>query len=75
MKQSTLREIFRLPVKDRIHLVQQVLESIAMEQEDDYKLTAAQKKELLRRMKESREHPERYIPWETVKAELARKYK
>jgi putative addiction module component (TIGR02574 family) len=75
MKTNMRKEILALPIKDRIRLVQDVLESIAVDQESADDLSDDQKAELLRRMKDHRKHPERAIPWETVKDRLDRKFK
>jgi putative addiction module component (TIGR02574 family) len=68
-----LSEIIRLPVKERIKLVEDIWDSIAAEHES-IELTSAQKEELDRRIKYHQENPEDSIPWETVRDEaLARK--
>ena len=63
-----------LPQEERIKLAQDFWEIIA---EDGYEpnLTPEQVAELERRAAEARAHPERGIPWETVRAELYSRYK
>lgn len=63
----------RLGPGDRMRLARKLLKSI--EEEDDFKLTDEQKRELLRREKAHRKNPENVISWETVKAEMDAKYR
>ena len=64
----------KLSSKDRFELAQQVWSNVV---EDGYEpeLTPEQIAELDRRAEELRQHPERGIPWETVKAELHERLK
>lgn len=67
-----IEQIRRLPPKDQ----QEVVERIRDEFGDfDNKLTPEQIVELERRAAEARAHPDRGIPWETVRAELFERYK
>jgi len=67
-----LEELRRMPEAERRELV----ESIELEFGDtDDELTPDQIAELERRAAEARAHPERGIPWETVRAELFERYK
>jgi putative addiction module component (TIGR02574 family) len=67
-----LEELRRMPEAERRELV----ESIELEfGETDDELTAEQKAELDRRAEELRQHPERGIPWEQVRAEARQKLK
>jgi putative addiction module component (TIGR02574 family) len=69
-----LSEALALPVPDRIALVEAIWESIA-ESGEVLALSPEQEAELDRRMEEYRKNPDSGIPWNTVKAELARKFK
>jgi putative addiction module component (TIGR02574 family) len=65
-----LEELRRMPEPERRELV----ETIDLEFGDfDDELTQEQKDELDRRAKELRQHPERGIPWEQVRAEARQK--
>lgn len=64
--------IDRLPVAERIVLVQQIWDSIAADP-DQVPLTQPQRAELERRIDDDDANPDDTIPWEQVKAEaLAR---
>jgi putative addiction module component (TIGR02574 family) len=66
-KAEILDELRRMP-KDERH---EVIEAIEMEFVDsDEDLSPEQIAELERRGAEARAHPERGIPWETVRSEL-----
>ena len=69
MTTALLKQAAKLPVPDRIKLVEDIWDSIA-EQPDDFPLTAAQKRELDRRLALMKKHPERAIPWEQAKHEI-----
>ena len=70
---TQLEEALKLPISERIKLVEDIWDSIAAESRA-LELTPEQKAELDRRIEYSRLNPEDVIPWETVKAEaLARK--
>ena len=67
-----LEELRRMPEAERRELV----ETIDLEFGNfNDELTAEQIAELERRAAEARAHPERGIPWETVRAELFERYK
>jgi len=64
--------IDRLSVAERIALVQQIWDSIAVNP-DQVPLTEAQRQELERRADDDDANPDDVVPWEQVKAEaLAR---
>jgi putative addiction module component (TIGR02574 family) len=69
MTTALLKQAAKLPVPDRIKLVEDIWNSIA-EQPDDFPLTAAQKRELDRRLALMKKHPERAIPWEQAKRQI-----
>jgi putative addiction module component (TIGR02574 family) len=69
MTTALLKQAAKLPVPDRIKLVEDIWNSIA-EQPDDFPLTAAQKRELDRRLELMKKQPERAIPWEQAKQQI-----
>jgi putative addiction module component (TIGR02574 family) len=70
MTQSSLpSEIRSLPIPDRLHLVEQIWNSI-VEDEHSFELTNAQKAELDRRLAAHEASPNRGKPWEEVKKRL-----
>ncbi len=70
MAQSFLPpEIRGLPISERVHLVEQIWDSIA-EDERAFELTDAQKAELDRRIAAHEASPNRGKPWEDVKKRL-----
>jgi len=73
MNAALLEAVKSLPLPDRIELVDAVWETIAAEGYEP-PLTEAQAAELQRRLEEHRQNPASGIAWETVKAELERKY-
>ena len=73
MSMSILDTVKRLPLSERIELVEAVWESII---QDGYEpeLTTAQAEELDRRLAAHEKNPDDVVPWETVKADLEAKY-
>ena len=73
MSMSILDTVKRLPLSERIELVEAVWESII---QDGYEpeLTTAQAEELDRRLAAHEKNPDDVVPWETVKAGLDSKY-
>lgn len=69
MTTALLKQATKLPVPDRIKLVEDIWNSIA-EQPDEFPLTAAQMRELDRRLESMKKHPERAIPWEEAKRQI-----
>lgn len=70
MTQSPLPpEIRYMPVPDRMHLVEQIWDSI-VEDENQFQLTEAQKAELDRRLAAHQASPRRGTPWDEVKKRL-----
>ncbi|MBK1989991.1 addiction module protein [Sphaerospermopsis aphanizomenoides BCCUSP55] len=65
----TLKEIKSLSIADRIHLVQEIWESIAAEQAYP-DLTVAQKRELDRRITDYEANPDNVMIWEEIKASI-----
>lgn len=64
--------IDRLSLEDRVLLIQEIMDSIAEEQEQA-PLTGAERTELERRIAAHRANPADVIPWERIKADaLAR---
>ncbi|BAZ27877.1 imidazole glycerol phosphate synthase subunit HisH [Cylindrospermum sp. NIES-4074] len=66
---ATLNEIKALSITDRIRIVQEILESIAAEQTYP-DLTAAQKRELDRRITDYEANPDDVMTWEEIKASI-----
>jgi putative addiction module component (TIGR02574 family) len=62
-------EIRHLPIPDRMHLVEEIWNSIA-EDEKQFALTDAQKNELDRRLHAQQANPDRGAAWEDVKKKL-----
>lgn len=63
----------RLPVPERLKLVEDIWDSIAQEANADASalpLTPAQHAELTRRIADADAHPDDNVPWETVRDEL-----
>ena len=70
MIQSSLpSEIRSLPIPERVHLVEQIWDSI-VEDEQSIELTDLQKAELDRRVAAHEASPNRGKPWEEVKKRL-----
>lgn len=70
MIQSSLpSEIRSLPIPERVHLVEQIWDSI-VEDEQTFELTDLQKAELDRRIAAHEASPNRGKPWEEVKKRL-----
>jgi putative addiction module component (TIGR02574 family) len=67
-----LEQIRQLPEDERREVAGQILEEFG---DFDDELSPEQIEELERRAAEARAHPERGIPWETVRAELFARYK
>lgn len=70
---TQLEEALKLPIPERIKLVEDIWDSIAADPHA-LELTPEQEAEIERRIEYNRLNPDDVIPWETVKAEaLARK--
>jgi putative addiction module component (TIGR02574 family) len=67
--ETLLKEVKGLPLEQRIEFVQRAWDDLAQEGFDP-DLTPEELAELERRAEELRQHPERGIPWEQVKAEI-----
>jgi putative addiction module component (TIGR02574 family) len=67
-----LEQIRKLTPEERREVVEQIEREFV---EFDGELTSEQVAELERRAAEARAHPERGIPWETVRDELYSRYK
>jgi len=67
-----LAEVLKLPVEERIKLVESIWDSIA-EFPEALELTDAQKKELDRRLDRYAADPSAGIPWPELKADLLAK--
>ena len=72
MTTDALREeLFKLTAAERLELVEELWDCIAAEREKEpFPLSAAQREELDRRIRELDEHPERARPWEEVRERL-----
>lgn len=66
---ALLAEANKLPVDDRIRLVQDIWDGIA-EEPGGFRLSDAQKRELERRIADADAHPDDVLTWEEVKASL-----
>ena len=70
---TQLEQIMELPIAERIKLVEDIWDSIALET-GAVELSPEQKAELDRRIEDYRQNPGGNVPWETIKTEaLARK--
>jgi putative addiction module component (TIGR02574 family) len=69
MTTALLKRASKLPVPDRIKLVEDIWDSIA-DEPDDFALTAAQKRELDRRLELMRKDPARGISWDEAKRRI-----
>ena len=68
-KKELIQKVLALPPSDREEVVDEVLASLS----DDLpsQLSPAEQQEMLRRVKEFETHPENFVSWEEVKAQLA----
>lgn len=64
-----MQEIFQLSVAERIQLVEDIWDSIALKP-DDIPLTDAQREELDRRLLQHKENPTEGVSWEDLKKRL-----
>ena len=72
VREEALQLIDKLPIPERIALVQAIWDSLAAEVESS-PLTEAQRQEVDRRLAAHRANPQAAVPWEQVEAEaLAR---
>jgi len=67
-----LDEVLRLPVVERLRLVEAIWDSIA-EQSDAVPLTDTQRAELDRRLAEHEADPDDVVPWEDIKASITKR--
>ena len=63
-------EIAKLSLTERIQLVEDLWDSIAVESSSTLALSDAQKAELHRRLQAHQDNPASALPWELVRAEL-----
>ncbi|MCX7192522.1 MAG: addiction module protein [Proteobacteria bacterium] len=63
-------EYLKLSVSERIQLVEDIWDSIAVEPSDTICLSQAQKAELHRRVAAHRADPATAVPWEQVRSKL-----
>lgn len=72
MTSKSLREeLFKLSRAEKLELVEELWDSIATDPDAEMSpLSAAQREELDRRIREMNEHPERAIPWDEVRDDL-----
>jgi putative addiction module component (TIGR02574 family) len=74
MTTALLKKATSLPVPDRIRLVEDIWDSIA-EEPDDAPLTAAQKRELDRRLDSMRKNPGRAVSWTEARQRILKRRK
>ena len=67
MNRPIMSEILQLSVNERLHLVEDIWDSI-QSQPEDITVTETEKKILERHLEAFRQHPEQTIPWEELKA-------
>jgi putative addiction module component (TIGR02574 family) len=63
-------EYMKLPVSERIQLVEDIWDSIAADAPDAVTLTHEQKEELHRRVAAHRNDPSTAVPWDQVRSKL-----
>ena len=73
MSNDLLEQVKRLPAAERIELMDEIHVSLLAEGVD-LEVAAAQEAELEARLADHIAHPEDVVPWETVKANLERKF-
>ena len=65
------KELFRLPIDERLELVQELWDSIAAERENEpFPLTDAQREELARRLHETDADPDGASSWDEVRERI-----
>jgi putative addiction module component (TIGR02574 family) len=65
------KELFELSRAEKLELVEELWDNIASDADGEAApLTAAQREDLERRLREMDEHPERGRPWEEVRERL-----
>ena len=69
MPKVDLSEILRLPVSERIDVVQQIWDSVAADA-DAVPLTPEQREELDRRLKDHEENPDDVVEWSEVEKRI-----
>ena len=69
MKSITLEEVLRLPVPERIRIVEAIWDSIA-DSPEAVALTDEQKAELDRRLRAFESNPDEGSPWDEVRARI-----
>lgn len=74
MSDADVAEILKLPVEERLRLVELIWDSIA-ESNAALPLTDAQRAELERRLAEHEAHPDDVISWDDVKASIGTRLK
>lgn len=73
MSANLLNEVKKLPLPQRIELIEALWESIAREGYEP-ELTPEQAEELDRRLKAHQQNPDDVVAWETIKKDLDSKY-
>ena len=71
MSDAALEELLKLPVAERIDLIDRLWESVA--KSEDFELTDPQKAELDRRLADLQAHPDDGRPWQEVREDLRTK--
>ncbi len=69
---TLLEQSLKLPIPERIKLVEDIWDSIAAEPET-VELTPEQRAEVDRRIEDYSSNPERLVPWEVAKERLRRR--
>ncbi|HEX4646683.1 MAG TPA: addiction module protein [Verrucomicrobiae bacterium] len=72
MTTTLLKKATKLPVPDRIKLVEDIWDSIA-DEPGEFPLTAAQKRELDRRLELMQKDPGRAIPWDEAQRRILKR--
>lgn len=76
MRDELREALFKLPLDERLELVQELWDSIAADCEHKpFPLTDEQREELERRIRELDADPERSIPWEEARERLRARHR
>ena len=70
MMNTIVDDLRKVPISERIQIVEDIWDSIAADSTEQLKLSPFERKELDRRYEEHQKNPSTAIPWEEVRAKL-----